>query len=44
MFVREKVAKGLIAMTHTLASIVPMARSWVLNVSEDAMHGKMAVQ
>jgi len=43
--VRERAAKELIAMTLTLASIVPKkARSWVLNVSEDVMHGRMAAQ
>ena len=45
MFVREKAVKELIAMTHIVASIVPKkARIWVLNVSKDAMHGRMAIQ
>lgn len=44
MYVTVRAVKELIAMTHTLASIVPKARSWVLNVSKDAMHGRMAIQ
>ena len=45
MYAREKAVKELIAMTHTLASIVPKkARIWVLSVSKDAVRGRMVTR
>lgn len=42
--VRERAAKELIVLIRMGSFVPKKARSWVLNVYEDVMHGRMALQ